>query len=329
MTILYDGVEETAEAEESFIQALGGDPEEDHPFGQETDRGRDLPEDLYIQHDAGLLKWLKRNLRRKPLGLFSPVGTGKTTLSYIVEREFPAEYIVVTLRGDTRHTTKRQVCELVLRRAFEEGYTIDEERYTALRDGVPHATAEAEQAAEEVLEQIEEDDRTLIFIVDQVEKCNLELFDVIQELGDKGAALLLTGTPAGEDRLKRASEETDAVEDNALYDRLEVYPDHIKNFDPKHIEAFLARSFAFASGGSLSPTEARDFFDGEAIQAAHDATDGRPRLVRLLGQNLFLAAAEQFADTGELDAVEITASHVESEVKTNSRLRELMDGEEE
>lgn len=324
MTILSDGIEATANAEAEFIEALGGDPEDDHPFGQETDQDRDIPEELYIQHDQELLQWLRRNLTRKPLGMFSPLGTGKTTLSLIVEREFPEKYLIVALRGDNRNRTKRQVCELILRSAFEEGYEIDESKYTQLRDGVPHATSEAEQAVEEVLDQIDADDRTLIFIIDQVEKCDPALFDVFQELGDKGAALLLTGTPAGEDHLKEASVRAGNVEDTALYDRLEIYPDHIKDFEPEHIKAFFARAFAYASDGRLTPEDAQQFFTDDAIATAYDATGGRPRLVRLLGQNVFLRAAEEYAETDELDTVKITAEDVRAEAEKNGRLREKL-----
>jgi len=330
MTILYDGIEDAEQTEAEFIDALGGDPEENNPFGQETDEARNIPEDLYVTQDTDLLNWIRSNIARKPLGLFSPVGTGKTTLSRILERELPQDqFVIATLRGDSRHTTKRQVCELVLKQAFEYDYEIDESRYTAIRDGVPHATSEAEAAVEEVINDITDNQQRLLFIVDQVEKCNPELFDVIQQLGDKGALLFLTGTPAGKDHLQEAGERAGHVKDAALYDRLEVYPDTIKKFSEDDISDFLGRSFLYASGTNVTETspgdrqEARQrYATDQAVESILDVTDGRPRLVRRLCQDLFLRAATQYGEEGDLESVEITAEDISEEVEASERLQE-------
>lgn len=321
MTVLYDGMEDAEETKAGFIEALGGDPEEDAPFGQETDEGRDIPEDLYVTQDAELLNWIRSNMGRKPLGLFSPVGTGKTTLSLILERELPTEkFVIATLRGDSRHTTKRQVCELVLKEAFEHGYEIDEDRYTAIRDGIPHATSEAETAVEEVIDSIVENGQQLLFIVDQVEKCKPELFDVIQQLSDKGALLFITGTPAGKDHLKEAGERAGHVRDRALYDRLEIYPDTIKSFSTPDIGDFFGRAFLFAAAEDVTETSPearqearREYITDDAVEAVEAATGGRPRAVRRLASDLFFRAANQYEATGDLEAVEITAEDVAEE----------------
>jgi len=330
MTILSDGIEDAEQTEAEFIDALGGDPDQNNPFGQETDEGRNIPEDLYVTQDTDLLGWIKSNITRKPLGLFSPVGTGKTTLSLILERELSEDqFVIATLRGDSRHTTKRQVCELVIKRALEYGYEIDEDRYTAIRDGVPHATSEAEAAVEEVISDINDNGQRLLFIVDQVEKCNPELFDVIQQLGDKGALLFLTGTPAGKEHLQEAGERAGHVKDAALYDRLEVYPYEIKVFSEEDISDFLGRSFLYAAGEDAtkqSPDDRQEarkqYVSDDAVAAIAEVTGGRPRRVRQLCQDLFLRAATQYEEKGGLGAVEITAEDVREEVETSDHLQE-------
>lgn len=330
MTILYDGIEDAEQTEAEFIDALDGDPEQHNPFGQETDEARDIPEDLYVTQDTDLLGWIRSNVARKPLGLFSPVGTGKTTVSQILERELPEDqFVIASLRGDNRDTTKRQVCEIVIKQAIEYGYEINEDRYTAIRDGVPHATSEAEAAVEEIITDINDNGQRLLFIVDQVEKCDPELFDVIQQIGDKGALLFLTGTPAGKDHLKEAGERAGHVKDAALYDRLEVYPDTIKKFSEEDISDFLGRSFLYAAGEDAtkqSPDDRQEarkqYVSDDAVAAIAEVTGGRPRRVRQLCQDLFLRAATQYEEKGDLGAVEITAEDVREEVETSDHLQE-------
>ncbi|MFC6770111.1 AAA family ATPase [Halorubrum pallidum] len=308
--IVYDGTPESIEQERELITELGGDPETDHPFEAETDQMRDIPQELYVVHDPDILGWIKQNVSKKPLLLVSPVGTGKTTLSNICEREFPEDrYFITSLRGDNNRTTKRQLCEHILTQAIEEGYEIDEDRYGPIRDGIPHATTEAEEALHRFISELEDDGRRLLFFADQIENYNPDLFDVLQTLADKGAGVLITGTPEGRDHLKEA--DGTQSEDLALYDRLEEYPRPFHPFSEEHISEFFAKAFAYASGGNLSVAEGQRLLSDGAVERIHELTDGHPRNVRQIGQDVFLAVAQKYADGEPIEEIKLTAADVD------------------
>lgn len=308
--IVYDGTPEGIERERELISELGGDPDEHHPFEAETDEMRDIPEELYVVHDPDILGWIKQNVHKKPLLLVSPVGTGKTTLSNICEREFPADkFFITSLRGDNNRTTKRQLCEHILKQAIGEGYEIDESRYGPIRDGIPHATTEAEEALHRFINELQSEGRRLLFFADQIENYNPDLFDVLQTLVDKGAGVLITGTPDGREHLREA-DGTDA-DDQALYDRVEEYPRPFHPFSEDHIKQFFGKAFAYASGGELSEAEGQRFLSDDAVARVHEITDGHPRNVRQVGQDVFAAVASKYAEGTPIDEIELTAADVD------------------
>ncbi len=281
----------------AFGEALGGDPEDvtDLPF-TETPGTDGVDPGLFVRTDPELFDriadWL---LGGGHLGLVSPAGTGKTTVREVVRTEAVRrdEYLPVTLRN-TGPTTPRALYEAVLRVARERGYRIDPDDYWQVRDGIPWATDEARRGARRVIRDARADGVRPLVLVDELEDLPERLFAPLQSLGDAGASLFLSGTPAGRERLRTVR--------GTLDSRLR-YHEGIEPFDADGVAEYAARSLARFRGrrpdgpdGAGPPAET-DLFSRAAVEDVRRRTDGVPRAVRLECRELFARAALLWART--------------------------------
>lgn len=284
----------------SFGRALGGSPAEpsDLPFTEESGTEQ-MPEPLYVRHDEELLtqltSWL---LQGQHIGLISPFGTGKTAIREIAARDLGDrdDFVVATIQNPNA-TTERGLYEQILKAASESGYEIDPDDYWQVSDGIPWATAETRQAVGEVSHDAEADGVRLLLILDEIEDLPPKLLPPLQNAGDLGVRLFLTGTPAGRDRLLEFRETLDS--------RLRFY-EGIDPFSPGDIAEYIARSFAYFRD---EPYNGQDppLFTPAAINSIHERTDGNPRAVRLECMDLFARAALIWHRTGQnIERINIT-----------------------
>ncbi len=299
--VVADQLDEVEERLLAFGRAIGGDPDEvsDLPFTEEA--GLDsMPEPLYVRHDPALLNqvtsWL---LQDAHIGLISPYGTGKTAFREILRRDLDArEDFVVCAIDNAQETTPRGLYEIVIKRCRDASYEIDPNNYWQVRNGIPWATDETKRAVREVTEQARDDGVTVLLLVDEIEDLPERLLAPLQVAGDAGVRLLLSGTPAGQERLADVKATLDS--------RLRYY-EGIEPFGPEDVAEYVARSLAHFRGETFDGDAVPDLFTPGAIVDVHERTDGNPRDVRLECRELFTRAAFVWYRTGQdVERIRIT-----------------------
>ncbi len=304
MSILEDRSRASRDAELRLADALGGAPETtaDLPFRESEDRP--VPPSVYVRHDPEMLRNVARWLGDFHVGLISPLGSGKTTIREVVEREFDGRFVIAGLGRDNSQTTERNLYETLVRAGLEAGYEIDADRYGQLRDGVPWSTKEAQRAVEEVVERVRADGRELVFIVDQLESFPERLYEPLQAVGDQGVRLLVMGRPEGRERLRETAP--------ALYSRINFHEEAIAPFGPDHVAEYVDRWLHHLRGESYDADTPPnpDLFTEAACATIAEETGGNPRLVRRVCRRTFADAADRFAAGTPLETVTIDSDDV-------------------
>ena len=284
----------------SFARELGGEIDEvaDLPFTEEAAQD-EMPSALYVRHDEILLNqvtsWL---LQDQHIGLVSPYGTGKTAFREVVLRDLAGhDDFVVAHVENPRDTTPRQLYGEVLEAAYDAGFELDTAQFTQARDGIPWATDEARQAVRQMTEEIREEGKRPILLVDEIEVLPAELLSPLQTAGDAGVRLFLLGTPEGKERVANLR--------GTLDSRLRYY-EGIEPFDADAVEEYVERSLAFMRG-EVYDGQPQTLFTREAIEDVAERSEGNAREVRIECRELFTRAAFVWDKTGQsIDRIQIT-----------------------
>lgn len=309
MGVITEYMEQVKPALLAYGRDLGGDPDtvSDLPFSEEADKDG-MPEELYVRHDQAIIHETATSLMNdQHVGVISPYGTGKTALREIVRRDLGnhPNFILAYLEN-ADNTTPRQLYELAGRAALADGYSLDADEFSQMRDGLPWATDELKRGVRQLVERADADGRTVVLLVDEIEDFPADLLPTLQTAGDVGVRLFLLGTPTGKDRLEDLRD--------TLNSRVK-WQDGIKPFEPDDVAEYIARSLAYYRGDEYDDGYPIEPFTDDAVQAIHQRTDGNPRDVRLECSDALAKGAIYWAQRGKNDDFEINRNIVTASIK--------------